>query len=96
MLSQLVNHFSSLPLKNKDLEKPDILGDGYEYLIGQFASSAGKKGGEFYNPKEVVEMLLEILDPKEEMRIYDPACGSGDMQDEPASPWPARRRCEKK
>ncbi len=77
ILSQLINHFSQIRLRNEDLEKPDILGDAYEYLIAQFASSAGKKGGEFYTPKEVVELLVEILDPKEGMRICDPACGSG-------------------
>jgi len=79
ILSQLINHFSLIRLRNEDLEKPDILGDAYEYLIAQFASSAGKKGGEFYTPKEVVELLVEILDPQEGMRICDPACGSGGM-----------------
>ena len=79
ILSQLINHFSKISLRNGDLEKPDILGDAYEYLIAQFASSAGKKGGEFYTPKEVVVLLVEILDPKEGMRICDPACGSGGM-----------------
>ncbi len=79
ILSQLINHFSQIRLRNEDLEKPDILGDSYEYLIAQFASSAGKKGGEFYTPKEVVELLVDILDPKEGMRICDPACGSGGM-----------------
>ena len=79
ILSQLINHFSMINLGNADLEKPDILGDAYEYLIAQFASSAGKKGGEFYTPKEVVELLVEILDPSEGMRICDPACGSGGM-----------------
>jgi len=79
ILYQLVNHFSKIRLGNADLEKPDILGDAYEYLIAQFASSAGKKGGEFYTPKEVVELLIKILDPQERMRICDPACGSGGM-----------------
>ena len=79
ILSQLINHFSQMRLRNEDLEKPDILGDSYEYLIAQFASSAGKKGGEFYTPKEVVELLVDTLDPKEGMRICDPACGSGGM-----------------
>lgn len=79
ILSQLINHFSQIRLRNADLEKADILGDAYEYLIGQFASSAGKKGGEFYTPKEVVTLLVEMLDPKEGMRIYDPTCGSGGM-----------------
>jgi len=79
ILSQLTGHFSKIRLRNADLEKPDILGDAYEYLIAQFASSAGKKGGEFYTPKEVVELLIDILDPSEGMRICDPACGSGGM-----------------
>ena len=79
ILSQLINHFSQIRLRNCDLEKPDILGDAYEYLIAEFASSAGKKGGEFYTPKEVVELLVDLLDPKEGMRTCDPACGSGGM-----------------
>lgn len=79
ILAQLINHFSQIRLRNQDLEKPDILGDAYEYLIAQFASSAGKKGGEFYTPKEVVELLVNLLDPQEGMRICDPACGSGGM-----------------
>jgi len=78
-LSALIAHFSKMPLANKDLENPDILGDAYEYLIAQFADDAGKKGGEFYTPKEVVTLLVEILDPHERMRICDPACGSGGM-----------------
>ena len=78
-LSALIAHFSKIPLANKDLENPDILGDAYENLIAQFADDAGKKGGEFYTPKEVVTLLVEILDPHEKMRICDPACGSGGM-----------------
>ena len=78
-LSALIAHFSRIRLGNKDLENPDILGDAYEYLIAQFADDAGKKGGEFYTPKEVVTLLVEILDPQERMRICDPACGSGGM-----------------
>ena len=78
-LSALIAHFSKIPLANKNLENPDILGDAYEYLIGQFADDAGKKGGEFYTPKEVVTLLVEILNPHEKMRICDPACGSGGM-----------------
>jgi type I restriction enzyme M protein len=78
-LSALIAHFSKIQLANKDLENPDILGDAYEYLIAQFADDAGKKGGEFYTPKEVVTLLVEILDPREKMRICDPTCGSGGM-----------------
>jgi type I restriction enzyme M protein len=79
ILSALIAHFSKIQLGNRDLENPDILGDAYEYLIAQFADDAGKKGGEFYTPKEVVTLLVEILDPKEKMRICDPTCGSGGM-----------------
>lgn len=79
MLSALIAHFSKIQLGNRDLENPDILGDAYEYLIAQFADDAGKKGGEFYTPKEVVTLLVDILDPQEKMRICDPTCGSGGM-----------------
>jgi type I restriction enzyme M protein len=78
-LSQLITHFSKIRLRNDDLSEPDILGRAYEYLIDQFADDAGKKGGEFYTPKEVVTLLVEILDPQEKMRICDPTCGSGGM-----------------
>jgi type I restriction enzyme M protein len=78
-LSKLIAHFSKIRLRNEDLTEPDILGRAYEYLIGQFADDAGKKGGEFYTPKEVVTLLVEILDPQEKMRICDPAFGSGGM-----------------
>jgi type I restriction enzyme M protein len=78
-LSALIAHFSKIPLANRNLENPDLLGDAYEYLIAQFADDAGKKGGEFYTPKEVVTLLVELLDPREKMRICDPACGSGGM-----------------
>jgi type I restriction enzyme M protein len=78
-LSKLIAHFSAIRLRNEDLTDPDILGRAYEYLIGQFADDAGKKGGEFYTPKEVVTLLVEILDPQERMRICDPTCGSGGM-----------------
>jgi len=79
ILAALIAHFSRIQLANEDLQNPDILGDAYEYLIAQFADDAGKKGGEFYTPKEVVTLLVEILDPKEKMRICDPTCGSGGM-----------------
>ena len=79
ILSKLIAHFSKIRLRNEDLSEPDILGRAYEYLIGQFADDAGKKGGEFYTPKEVVTLLVDILDPQEKMRVCDPACGSGGM-----------------
>ncbi|MEK6543067.1 MAG: class I SAM-dependent DNA methyltransferase, partial [Elusimicrobiota bacterium] len=77
--SKLIAHFSKIRLRNEDLTEPDILGRAYEYLIAQFADDAGKKGGEFYTPKEVVSLLVEILDPQKGMNVCDPACGSGGM-----------------
>jgi type I restriction enzyme M protein len=78
-LTKLIVHFSKIRLRNADLAEPDMLGRAYEYLIAQFADDAGKKGGEFYTPKEVVSLLVEILDPQEGMYVCDPACGSGGM-----------------
>ena len=57
----------------------DIIGDAYEYLIGKFASDAGKKAGEFYTPPEVCQLLAGLLDPQPGDRICDPACGSGSL-----------------
>ncbi|ACL69202.1 type I restriction-modification system subunit M [Halothermothrix orenii] len=79
VLEELIQHFSKYSLKNRDLEDPDILGRAYEYLIRQFADDAGKKGGEFYTPRQVVKLLVEILDPRPGMSVYDPCCGSGGM-----------------
>jgi type I restriction enzyme M protein len=79
VLGKLVQHFAKVALKNANLSEPDMLGRAYEYLIEKFADDAGKKGGEFYTPKKVVELLVEILAPREGMRICDPTCGSGGM-----------------
>jgi len=57
----------------------DTIGRVYEYFLGQFASAEGKKGGEFYTPRAVVRLLVEMLAPDEHSRIYDPCCGSGGM-----------------
>ncbi len=78
-LRDLVMHFSALRLRNADFEFPDLLGAAYEYLIREFADSAGKKGGEFYTPRAVVRMMVRIIAPQEGMRIYDPCSGSGGM-----------------
>ena len=78
-LASLVSHFNEPRLRNSDLEKEDIFGDAYEYLLEQFAGATKKKGGEFFTPREVVNLLVNIVDPKEGMRIYDPTCGSGGM-----------------
>ena len=78
-LQDLLSHFSRYRLRNEDFESPDLLGSAYEYLIKQFADSAGKKGGEFYTPSEVVWLLVSLLKPTAGMRIYDPTAGSGGM-----------------
>ncbi len=77
----LMNHFNSKmpPLVNENFEFPDLLGAAYEYLIKYFADSAGKKGGEFYTPGQVVRLLVTLLKPEAGMEIYDPTCGSGGM-----------------
>ena len=78
-LRDLIVHFSKYRLRNKDFEFPDLLGAAYEYLVGEFADSAGKKGGEFYTPRSVVRMMVRLIEPREGMRIYDPCSGSGGM-----------------
>lgn len=78
-LQDLLSHFSKYRLRNEDFDSPDLLGSAYEYLIKQFADSAGKKGGEFYTPSEVVWLLVSLLKPAAGMKIYDPTAGSGGM-----------------
>jgi type I restriction enzyme M protein len=78
-LRELIQHFNKYRLRNEDFEFPDLLGAAYEFLIGEFADSAGKKGGEFYTPRDVVRLMVRLLKPTEGMRIYDPAVGSGGM-----------------
>lgn len=76
-LNQLLQIFDSMNLSNEGLENPDILGDAYMYLIKMFADDGGKRGGEFYTPEEVKEVMIRILKPKETDSIYDPTVGSG-------------------
>ncbi|MGA2830498.1 MAG: class I SAM-dependent DNA methyltransferase [Streptosporangiaceae bacterium] len=78
-LQQLIDHFDRHRLRNQDFEFPDLLGAAYEYLIGEFADSAGKKGGEFYTPRAVVRMMVRLVEPQAGMRVYDPCSGSGGM-----------------
>jgi type I restriction enzyme M protein len=78
-LRQLITHFGTYRLRNEDFEFPDLLGAAYEYLIGEFADSAGKKGGEFYTPRSVVRMMVRLIKPNCKHDIYDPCCGSGGM-----------------
>ena len=78
-LRALISHFNSPRLRNEDLEKEDIFGDAYEYLLEEFADQTKKRGGEFFTPREVVRLLVNIVEPKEGMKICDPTCGSGGM-----------------
>ncbi|AJY28973.1 N-6 DNA Methylase family protein [Burkholderia thailandensis 34] len=78
-LRQLITHFAKHRLRNEDFEFPDLLGAAYEYLIGEFADSAGKKGGEFYTPRSVVRMMVRLVKPELKHDVYDPCCGSGGM-----------------
>ena len=78
-LSNFVQNFEKIPLRDENFEFPDLLGAAYEYLIKFFADSAGKKAGEFYTPAEVVRVITEILAPEPGMSVYDPTCGSGGM-----------------
>ncbi len=80
VISQILLKLSDIDFKLEDEEK-DILGDAYEYLISQFASSAGKKAGEFYTPQEVSKILAKIvtLGKKRIKSVYDPTCGSGSL-----------------
>lgn len=84
-LKDLLDHFTKsvdgqgILLVNDVFEFPDLLGAAYEYLIKEFADSAGKKGGQFYTPPWVVRLMVRLIDPKPKMSIYDPTVGSGGM-----------------
>jgi type I restriction enzyme M protein len=75
-LQRLINHFSQYNFGSNYISS-DLLGDAYEYLIKQFAADAGKKGGEFYTPREVEKVIIGILKPHQKDHIYDPTVGSG-------------------
>ena len=78
-LRKLISHFNSPRLRNSDLESLDVFGDAFEYLLEQFADETKKSGGNFFTPKEVVRLLVNLVEPKEGMSICDPTCGSGGM-----------------
>jgi len=79
ILKDLVEQLTMAPLGNQ-AATTDVLGDAYEYLIGRFADvTKRKKAGEFYTPRSVVRMMVDLLDPQEGESIYDPACGTGGM-----------------
>ncbi len=77
-LTQLINLISNIGLGDKANRSKDILGRVYEYFLSQFASAEGKKGGQFYTPRCVVQVLVEMLAPYSG-RVFDPCCGSGGM-----------------
>jgi type I restriction-modification system DNA methylase subunit len=77
-LKDLIEHFSARTLSNA-VVPPDVFGNAYEYLIKRFADQSNKKAGEYYTPRSVVGLLVNILDPKEGETVYDPACGTGGM-----------------
>ena len=79
ILKNLIEELSSVSLGNTAVSS-DIVGDAYEYLVGQFADvTRRKKAGEFYTPRSVIKLMTQILDPQEGETIYDPACGTGGM-----------------
>jgi len=79
ILGELVNIFSKIKFDHDIDREKDILGRIYEYFLSQFATAEGKRGGEFYTPRSIVRLLVEILSPHENARVFDPACGSGGM-----------------
>lgn len=78
MLGELIDLISGITLHAPDGSSGDILGRVYEYFLGQFAGAEGKRGGEFYTPRSVVRLMVEMLEPYKG-RVYDPCCGSGGM-----------------
>src|SRR5450759_1764050 len=77
-LGGLVNLVGSATLGTKEAQSKDLLGQVFEYFLGEFALAEGKKGGQFYTPSSVVKLLVEMLEPYEG-RVFDPCCGSGGM-----------------
>ncbi len=78
MLGELIDLISGIALNEEGSRSKDILGRVYAYFLGQFAGAEGKRGGEFYTPRSVVRVLVEMLEPYSG-RVYDPCCGSGGM-----------------
>lgn len=91
MLKHLLEDFRDLDLRPSRLIGEDIIGNSYEYMIANFASDAGKKGGEFFTPSEVSELLSRLVKPEENDRIYDPTCGSGSLLIKAFNKIPSRK-----
>lgn len=77
-LGELVDLIATIGVGGSEQREKDVLGRVYEYFIGRFASAEGKGGGEFYTPRSIVQLLVEMIEPYES-RVYDPCCGSGGM-----------------
>lgn len=77
-LGELIDLIGTIGLGDAESKKKDILGRVYEYFLGQFADAEGKKGGQFYTPRSIVRLLVEMIEPYKG-RVYDPCCGSGGM-----------------
>ena len=78
MLGELIDLFSNVDMRGDHGQARDRLGRAYEYFISQFAGAEGRRGGEFYTPRSVVQTIVEMLEPGQG-RVYDPCCGSGGM-----------------
>ncbi|MCY3770149.1 MAG: class I SAM-dependent DNA methyltransferase [Gammaproteobacteria bacterium] len=78
LVTDLLNHFHQIPMGVKEV-RDDDMGRAYEYLIKKFADKANKKAGEFYTPRTVVRLMVNVLDPQAGEVVYDPACGTGGM-----------------
>lgn len=77
-LGELIDLIGTIGLGDKENRSKDILGRVYEYFLGQFADAEGKRGGQFYTPRSIVQLLVEMMEPYKG-RIFDPCCGSGGM-----------------
>jgi type I restriction enzyme M protein len=75
-LAGLIDLIATIPFQHADLHAKDILGHVYEYFLGQFALAEGKKGGQYFTPKSIVSLIVEMIEPYQG-RVYDPAMGSG-------------------
>lgn len=91
MLRTLLEDFAKLDLRPSRIEGEDIIGNSYQFMIERFASDAGKKGGEFFTPSMVSELLARLVKPKENDRIYDPTCGSGSLLIRVVNQVPSRK-----
>lgn len=91
MLRTLLEDFAKLDLRPSKIGGEDIIGNSYQFMIERFASDAGKKGGEFFTPSMVSELLARLVKPKENDRIYDPTCGSGSLLIRVVNQVPSRK-----